>query len=166
MHATATPAAITPRAAAPERMPVAVQILSTLIYGAFAITAVALAFVHFWPAGVALAALLGWRGGFVPQNFTQINADEIVAQVRALGPEARDRSSGNASFDAYRADTLRRLETEQQGFEAFLTRLRTARDQREFDAFMDERALTARKAHTEPDAAPDATGADDHGAKA
>jgi hypothetical protein len=149
MHATMTSPAAMPRASAPERMPVSVQILSTLIYGAFAITAVSLAFVHFWPAGVALAALLGWRGGFVPQNFTQANADEIVEQLRALGPEARERSSGNASFDAYRADTLRRLETEQQSFEEFLEHLRTARDKREFDNFLDHRASHARLAYND-----------------
>ncbi len=121
-------------------MPVAVQILSTLIYGGFAITAVALAFASFWPAGFALAALLGWRGGFVPQNFTQIDADELVEKLRTLGPEAQGRSSGNASFDAFRAETLRRLEDEQHSFEDFLVRLRTAKDKSEFDRYMDARA--------------------------
>ncbi|MCP3970979.1 MAG: DUF2852 domain-containing protein [Rhodobacteraceae bacterium] len=132
---------------APRQMPVSVQILSTIIYGGFAITAVALAFAHFWPAGVALAAILGWRGGFVPQNFTQFDADAVVEKVRALGPEATQRSggnerpSGNASFDAFRDDMLRRLEDEQHSFERFLGRLREARDKTEFDRFMEDRAL-------------------------
>ncbi|GKY88953.1 DUF2852 domain-containing protein [Sinisalibacter aestuarii] len=157
MHATMTTERGFARPApAQPRMPVSVQILSTLIYGAFAITAVALAFVHFWPAGVALAAILGWRGGFVPQNFTQVNADEIVEQLRSLGPEARERTSGNASFDAYRTDTLRRLEDEQHSFETFLDRLRSARDQREFDTFMDERADRARLARSDADALAEA----------
>lgn len=50
------------------------------------------------------------------------------------------RSTGNSAFDAYRADTLRRLEEEQGNFEAFLERLRDAKDKAEFDQFMDDRA--------------------------
>ena len=38
------------------------------------------------------------------------------------------------------ADTLRRLEEEQTNFEAFLARLREAKDKAEFDQFMDDRA--------------------------
>ena len=49
-------------------------------------------------------------------------------------------SSGNQGFDTYRADALRGLEDEQGEFRAFLERLRRARDQSEFDAFMAERA--------------------------
>lgn len=50
------------------------------------------------------------------------------------------RSTGNAAFDAYKADTLARLEEEQTNFEAFLTRLRDAKDKAEFDQFMAERS--------------------------
>ena len=50
------------------------------------------------------------------------------------------RTTGNSAFDAYKADTLRRLEEEQDKFEAFLERLRDAKDKSEFDQFMDERA--------------------------
>ena len=49
-------------------------------------------------------------------------------------------SSGNTAFDAYKADTLRRLEEEQNNFESFLERLRDAKDKAEFDQFMDDRA--------------------------
>ena len=49
------------------------------------------------------------------------------------------RSSGNSAFDAYRAETLKRLEDEQQEFNAFLTRLREARDRAEFEQFMSDR---------------------------
>ena len=48
--------------------------------------------------------------------------------------------SGNSAFDAYKADTLARLEREQKDFESFLRRLRDAKDKAEFDQFMDERA--------------------------
>jgi hypothetical protein len=47
-------------------------------------------------------------------------------------------SSGNHAFDEYRAETLRRLEEEQQEFMAFLERLRHAKDKAEFDQFMAE----------------------------
>ena len=50
------------------------------------------------------------------------------------------RNTGNAAFDSYKADTLRRLEEEQTNFEAFLARLREAKDKAEFDQFMDDRA--------------------------
>lgn len=48
-------------------------------------------------------------------------------------------STGNAAFDAYREETLRRLEDEQEAFKSFLDRLRKAKDEAEFDQFMDER---------------------------
>jgi hypothetical protein len=129
------------RPAQPGReLHLSVQILSTLLFGAFAIAATAMAFAYFWPAGIVMAIILGWRGGFVPQAPAPVNPEEIARWVRALGPEARERSSGNASFDAYRADMLARLEDEQRSFETFLDRLRSAADRREFEAFMDERA--------------------------
>lgn len=48
------------------------------------------------------------------------------------------KSSGNTAFDAYKAETLRRLEDEQGSFEAFLERLRAAKDKSEFDQFMED----------------------------
>lgn len=53
-------------------------------------------------------------------------------------------SSGNSAFDAYKADTLRRLEDEQGKFSEFLQRLRDSKDKSEFDDFMDERAKKAK----------------------
>lgn len=47
--------------------------------------------------------------------------------------------TGNSAFDAYREETLKRLEEEQGAFESFMERLRKAKDQAEFDQFMDER---------------------------
>jgi hypothetical protein len=48
-------------------------------------------------------------------------------------------TSGNQTFDEYRAETLRRLEQEQRDFQNFLARLRLAKDKAEFDDFMAER---------------------------
>ena len=139
---------------APRRpIPVGVQVLSTLLYGAFGITVTVIALDQFWPAGVALAVILGWRGGFVPMGRGEDPAHEIIAEIRGLSPEAKQRSSGNASFDAYRSDTLKRLEHEQENFSDFLDRLRDARDQREFDGFMDSRAAAARAARLETEEA-------------
>lgn len=56
------------------------------------------------------------------------------------------RPSGNTAFDAYKADTIRRLTDEQEAFEAFLQRLRDAKDKQEFDSFMDDRARTVQTA--------------------
>lgn len=53
---------------------------------------------------------------------------------------AQPRPSGNQAFDEYRAETLRRLEEEQQAFQDFLARLRVAKDKAEFDQFMAERS--------------------------
>lgn len=49
-------------------------------------------------------------------------------------------ATGNRAFDDYKAQALRRLEEEQEAFEAFLQRLRSSKDKSEFDSFMDERA--------------------------
>jgi hypothetical protein len=62
------------------------------------------------------------------------------------------RSSGNSAFDSYKADTLQRLMDEQEQFEAFLERLRSAKDKSEFDQFMDERASAAKEARAEAEA--------------
>jgi hypothetical protein len=109
------------------------------------IAAMILAFWVFWPLGLALLAFLLFSG-----------------RLRACGPNGAGRwhnmqghgggwgcggrgkwgrasGSGNAAFDDYRAETLRRLEEEQQEFVAYLERLRRAKDKAEFDQFMAER---------------------------
>jgi hypothetical protein len=48
-------------------------------------------------------------------------------------------TSGNQTFDEYRAEALRRLEQEQRDFQDFVARLRLAKDKAEFDDFMAER---------------------------
>lgn len=52
-------------------------------------------------------------------------------------------SSGNAAFDEYRLETLRRLEEEEREFRDFLERLRLAKDRAEFDQFMTDRKSRA-----------------------
>ena len=131
-------------APAGQPMPVSVQIISTLLFGAFAIPVTIVALNVFWPAGVAIAGLLAWRGGFAPTGRPAPAPRTVDEAVRSLmptsAPQMQPRSSGNASFDAYRRDMMNRLETEQHNFEGFLDRLREAKDQSEFDAFLDARA--------------------------
>ncbi|MGK7755270.1 MULTISPECIES: DUF2852 domain-containing protein [unclassified Roseovarius] len=87
--------------------------------------------IAFWPVGLVLLAYMIWRNKLsCPSN--RVSHRPIVRPLKG--------SSGNSAFDAYRDETLRRLEEEQQNFEAFLERLRAARDKAEFDQFMEERA--------------------------
>ena len=65
---------------------------------------------------------------------------------RGLGGFGPLRSTGNAAFDSYREETLRRLEEEAEEFQTFLERLRKARDKAEFDQFMAERGQGPRPA--------------------
>lgn len=101
------------------------------------IAAMVLGFIVFWPVGLALLAYMIWG--------------KKMFGKRTCGPRNRMhlgafKPSGNSAFDAYKADMLKRLEDEQAAFEAFLKRLREAKDKSEFDAFMDERS---RKRHDE-----------------
>jgi len=97
------------------------------------ITLMVLGFVLFWPIGLALLFYMIWSN--------RMSGNSCRRQSRAgftsLG------STGNSAFDAYKADTLRRLEQEQTQFESFLQRLRDAKDKAEFDAFMQEREKAA-----------------------
>lgn len=121
-------------------MPVAVQVLSTLLFAGFAIAVTIVALNVFWPAGFALAVVLGWRGGFAPGSGQSFDPAALTDAVKSLSPEATQRQSGNASFDRYRSEMLGRLEEEQENFEDFLDRLRAAKDSTEFEQFMDDRA--------------------------
>lgn len=98
------------------------------------IAAMVIGFVVFWPVGLALLAYMIWS--------RRMENGSCMARrrSRSMGGRGMTRSSGNAAFDQYRADTLRRLEEEQHAFEEFLRRLREAKDKSEFDQFLEERA--------------------------
>lgn len=101
-----------------------------------------LAFILFWPAGVAVLAYLLWSGRMgcwgkrSPGRWYGAQASNGNSTFWSGG---RARSSGNRAFDEYREETLRRLEEEQSEFLEFLERLRQAKDKAEFDQFMAER---------------------------
>jgi len=123
-----------------NQMPVSVQILSILTFAGFAIPVTIVALNVFWPAGVAIAIILAWRGGFAPTGQIAPPAGNVEEIAKSLIPTTAQKTSGNASFDAYRSDMIDRLEAEQVQFDNFLGRLRDAKDKSEFDEFMDDRA--------------------------
>lgn len=122
-----------------------IQILSLLLFGGFAIVATVLAFVAYWPAGFALAIILSCYGFGPILNHRHAHQNQAPVDFAPIQPHF-DRT-GNISFDAYRAEVLKRLEDEQSNFVRFLDRLREAKDESEFDAFMDDRALANREAN-------------------
>ena len=103
------------------------------------IVAMVLGFIVFWPVGLALLAYMIW-------SKRMFNGSCAKRTRRHTATRHQFKTTGNAAFDSYKAETLRRLEEEQDAFEAFLQRLREAKDKAEFDEFMDDRAKNARDA--------------------
>ncbi|MEO6301262.1 MAG: DUF2852 domain-containing protein [Paracoccaceae bacterium] len=133
------------------------------------IFAMILGFIFVWPVGLGLLAYMIWSKRMFsrscgnrhehshgPWGHQRAHMAEHFSQMRGAF-----RPSGNAAFDAYKADTIRRLQEEQEAFEAFLQRLREAKDKSEFDNFMEDRAkANSASANTPatPDAGPARTG--------
>lgn len=98
------------------------------------IAATVLAFIAWWPLGLAM--LLLWKGAALFDRFGRSrDAQEFIAPFRG--------SSGNSAFDEYRDAVLRRLEEERRRLEEdrrafgdFLEQLKRAKDREEFDRFM------------------------------
>ncbi|MFN6924144.1 MAG: DUF2852 domain-containing protein [Tabrizicola sp.] len=111
------------------------------------IAAMVLGFIVFWPVGLALLAYMIWG----KQMFARSCGQSRRSHDPSWGRHAwrAGMTTGNHAFDTYKAEALRRLEEEQEAFEAFLQRLRNSKDKSEFDAFMEERART----NAGPDAA-------------
>lgn len=105
-------------------------------------------FIVFWPLGLALLAYMIWSKRMFGKSCRRSRDGEAHFEVRLHRHGFR--TSGNTAFDAYKSDTLERLEREQEDFEAFLRRLRESKDKAEFDAYMNERARVAQTPR-EPD---------------
>lgn len=105
------------------------------------IAAMVLGFIFIWPIGLALLFYMIWSKRMFSKSCSYRSRRGHSAL--ALRP------TGNTAFDAYKADTLRRLEEEQDKFESFLERLREAKDKAEFDEFMDERSRGGRSEQAE-----------------
>lgn len=107
------------------------------------IAAMVLGFIFVWPVGLALLFYMIWSNRMFSRS--------CHARRSSMGRSMH--SSGNAAFDAYKTETLRRLEDEQRAFEEFLKRLRDAKDKAEFDDFMQERATKREAADSEDETA-------------
>jgi hypothetical protein len=92
------------------------------------IAATVVAFVLFWPIGLALLAYILWSKRMSCHSWGRFNHHR-----RATG------RTGNSAFDSYREETLKRLEEERDAFLGFLAQLRAAKDRAEFDQFMTSR---------------------------
>jgi hypothetical protein len=134
------------------------------------IAAMVASFVFVWPVGLALLAYMIWSKRMFNRSYSGEGRDDNREGGR--GPWATHfgsqwggrcghrhqggfRSSGNSAFDAYKEETLRRLQDEQEAFPSFRQRLREAKDKTEFDAFMDDRAKQAKPSDISPK--PDTT---------
>jgi hypothetical protein len=126
------------------------------------IAAMILGFIFFWPLGLALLAYMIWGKKMFARScgHRRMHGHDHDHHWGRHAMRAAQ-STGNRAFDSYKAETLRRLEEEQEAFEAFLQRLRTSKDKTEFDAFMEDRAranatqdATAAPAKPEGDARP------------
>lgn len=95
------------------------------------IMAMVLGFIFVWPVGLALLFYMIWSNRM---------SRNCISRRRKHSHRFPSVSTGNTAFDSYRDETLKRLEDEQTAFQAFLERLRDAKDKAEFDQFMDDQA--------------------------
>ena len=126
-------------------------------WGPLTIALMVLGFVVWWPLGLAALAYILWGEMF---GGSAEKAERFAQRGRAwaekCGPgnhafrghrgQWGQSSSGNAAFDDYRAEQLRRLDEERRrldeeinAFHDHMANLRKAKDREEFDRFMGER---------------------------
>jgi hypothetical protein len=116
---------------------------------------IAFSLLFWWPLGLAILAYLLWSGKMRCWHSDRLSDLQrhgferfFHVASRCCGNRRQSTSSGNTAFDAYRNETLRRLEEDQREFADFLDRLRRARDQAEFEQFMAEQ--NRRRENPEP----------------
>jgi len=125
-------------------------------WGPLTIALMVLGFVVWWPLGLAMLAYILWGemfGGSAEKAEGFVNRTRSWAETNC-GPGRHGfrhhggfrSQSGNAAFDEYRAEQLRRLEEERRrldeeinSFHEYMRNLRMARDREEFDRFMREK---------------------------
>ncbi len=93
------------------------------------IAAMILAFVAAWPLGLAILGYMIWSKRMFSCRHRHHH------HRRGYGRDFAQ-PTGNYAFDAYREETLKRLEDEHREFLDFLQKLREAKDKAEFDQFM------------------------------
>jgi hypothetical protein len=126
----------------------------------FTVLAMVLGFIVFWPIGLAVLAYVLWGQRF---GFSGERAEHWINRQKSSWAGGWCQSnrghrhdhgfgfagwsaSGNAAFDEYRAEQLRRLDEERRRldeevheFHEYLRNLNLAKDREEFDRFMSER---------------------------
>jgi hypothetical protein len=122
-------------------------------WGPLTIALMVLGFIIWWPLGLAMLAYIVWGenfGGSAEKAQGWVNRQRGWAREHC-GPNGRHRhgfrhSSGNAAFDEYRTEQLKRLEEERKrldeeinAFHEYMRNLRMAKDREEFDRFMRDR---------------------------
>jgi hypothetical protein len=107
-------------------------------------------FILFWPLGLAMLAYILWGEKFggsaeKAQNYWNKGRAWCSSSSKHYRHNAMH-SSGNAAFDDYREEQLRRLEEERrrldeevEAFHEYMDNLRKAKDREEFDRFMSDR---------------------------
>jgi hypothetical protein len=128
----------------------------------FTVLAMVLGFIVFWPLGLAVLAYVlwgerfGWSGNGdraerwanrQKQWASWCQGHQNRGSSRSAGNFGQSRGqTGNAAFDAYRDEQLKRLDEERrkldseiEEFHDYLRNLHMARDREEFDRFMRDR---------------------------
>ncbi|WP_062563598.1 DUF2852 domain-containing protein [Paracoccus aminovorans] len=95
------------------------------------IAAMILGFIACWPVGLAILGYMIWS----KRMFSCRHRHHHHHHRRGFGRDFAQ-PTGNYAFDAYREETLKRLEDEHREFLDFLQKLREAKDKAEFDQFM------------------------------
>lgn len=110
-----------------------------------------LGFILFWPLGLAMLAYILWGEKFggsreKAERFMNRQKDWFDRQRRSYRGYGAGPTSGNAAFDDYREQQLKRLDEERRRlddevreFHDYMDNLKKARDREEFDRFMRER---------------------------
>lgn len=109
-----------------------------------------LGFIIFWPLGLAMLAYILWGENF---GGSSEKAERFVNKQKDWANNFRHKShrysrhsSGNAAFDDYRNEQMKRLDEERRRlddevheFDEYMHNLHKARDREEFDRFMRNR---------------------------
>ena len=120
-------------------------------------------FILFWPLGLAMLGYILWGekfGGSPEKAQAYFDKGRAWCSSGKHGRKAwhghHMASSGNAAFDEYRSEQLKRLEEERarldaeiEEFHEYMANLNKAKDREEFDRFMNERRGT-RQGYSEP----------------
>lgn len=108
-----------------------------------------LGFIIFWPLGLAMLGYILWGerfGGSAEKAEAWVKSKKHWAKGCRNQRHGHRHSSGNAAFDDYRGEQLKRLEEERRRldeevseFHDYMRNLHMARDREEFDRFMGNR---------------------------